>query len=172
MAAEYHRIDLAGLALSPGQGRRLTREVRLGALEFGGQRYAPAGGGVPVDLDVSRTASGHAFHLAFSTKLEGPCIRCLEAAAVPIEVEAREIHQPAEGDEELESPYVEGEELNLSAWARDALVLEVPIQLLCRPDCAGLCPVCGESLNDAELGAHDHAKPAGPFAGLGDLLAD
>jgi uncharacterized protein len=172
MAPEYHRIDLAGLALSPGQGVRLHREVRPGALRLGGQRYEVAGGTVPILLEVSRTASGHAFHVAFSARFEGPCMRCLEDAAVPIEVEAREIHQPANGDEELESPYVDGDSLDVGGWAHDALALVAPAQMLCREDCAGLCPVCGESLNDAETGAHDHAQPSGPFAGLGDLLAD
>ena len=42
------------------------------------------------------------------------------------------------------------EELDLGRWAHDAAVLALPTRILCRPDCAGLCPVCGESLNDAD----------------------
>ena len=53
-------------------------------------------------------------------------------------------------------------ELDLGAWAHDALVLALPPQLLCRSDCAGLCAVCGESLNDAEPGAHDHPREPDP----------
>ena len=59
-------------------------------------------------------------------------------------------------DEELRSPYVEDDELDLGRWAHDAAVLAIPARILCRADCAGLCPVCGESLNDADPADHEH----------------
>ena len=77
-------------------------------------------------------------------------------------MDAREVDQPTATDEELMSPYVDEGDLDLGAWARDALVLALPPKLLCRPDCAGLCPVCGESLNEAAPGAHDHPKEPDP----------
>ena len=49
--------------------------------------------------------------------------------------------------------------LDLRSWARDALALALPTQLLCRPECAGLCPVCGTDLN---LAAPDHAHEREP----------
>jgi uncharacterized protein len=79
-----------------------------------------------------------------------------------IDVDAREVHQPADGDEELESPYVAGDELRLGDWAHDALVLAMPERFLCRPDCAGLCPVCGEPLNDADPEHHEHESAPDP----------
>jgi DUF177 domain-containing protein len=170
MAAEYHRIDLSGLALSPGQGRRLHREVRPGALQLGGQRYDPVPAAVPMLLEISRTASGHAFHLTFASRLEGPCMRCLEEATVEVDVDSREVHQPSGGDEDLESPYVDGDQLDLAAWAHDALVLAAPAQLLCRPECLGLCPICGEPLNDAESADHRHGEQQdSPWAALDEL---
>ena len=86
----------------------------------------------------------------------------LPTRRVPVAVEAREVDQPGTDDEELRSPYVTEGELDLGAWAHDALVLAMPQQLLCRPDCAGLCPVCGESLNDAAAGSHDHPREPDP----------
>ena len=59
-------------------------------------------------------------------------------------------------DEELRTIYVDNDKLDLSAWARDAIALELPDKILCRPDCAGLCPVCGKNLNDEP---HDHGEP-------------
>jgi uncharacterized protein len=50
---------------------------------------------------------------------------------------------------------VHDDQLDLSAWARDALVLGLPAQILCRPDCAGLCPVCGKDLN---VEPHEHEE--------------
>ena len=162
MAAEYHTIDLARLALGSGQGRRLDLLVDPGELELGGNAYAFPRGAVAARLDVSRTAAGHALRLRFSGELAGPCVRCLDPARIEVAVDAREVDQPASHDEELTSPYVGDGLLDLTAWAHDAVALALPEQLLCRPDCAGLCPVCGESLNDADPAAHDHPRAPDP----------
>jgi uncharacterized protein len=87
------------------------------------------------------------------------------------EVLAREVSQPGEG-EELESPYVQDGVLDLKAWARDALALTIPTQILCRPDCAGLCPVCGTDLNEAGP-EHAHEQEPDPrWAKLSELHFD
>ena len=65
-------------------------------------------------------------------------------------------------DEELRSPYVEGEELDVTRWTQDAIALALPGQIICRPDCAGLCAVCGESLNDADPDQHRHDENTDP----------
>ena len=100
------------------------------------------------------TGGGWALRLRFSARLEGSCMRCLEPAAPAVEVDAREVEQAGAG-EELDSPYVDGDALDLRAWTRDALALARPAKLLCRPDCAGLCPVCGENLNEVPGHAHE-----------------
>ena len=172
-AAQYHTIDLARLSLSPGQGTRLELGVDPGALEFGGTDYRLADGTIATRLDVSRTAAGYALRLRFAGALAGPCMRCLEPARLEVEVEAREVDQPASEDEELLSPYVADGVLDLSAWAHDALALALPAQILCRADCAGLCPVCGKSLNDADPGEHDHPREPDPrWAKLRELKLD
>jgi uncharacterized protein len=170
VSAPFNTIDLATLALKSGEGRRLDALVDPGAVELGGQSYTPHGS-VPVRLDVSRTPTGHALRLQFSAELEGLCMRCLEPARFPVAVEAREVHQPSTSDEELTSPYVDGDELDLSAWAHDALLLALPQALLCRPDCAGLCPECGVPLNGADPAEHRHdAAPDPRWAKLRELL--
>lgn len=113
-------------------------------------------------LEVSRTAAGHAMRLRFDAALEGPCMRCLTRSTFPVAVDAREVHQPASGDEELTSPYVADDELDVSAWAHDALALALPQTLLCRPDCAGLCPECGISLNEVDPETHHHERAPDP----------
>jgi DUF177 domain-containing protein len=171
--AEGGKVDLERLALSSGQARSLDLEVGLDPIELGGQTYAPAGGGSEARLDVSRTSTGYALRLRFSSQLTGPCVRCLEDAATDLEVDAREVDQPSAGDEELRSPYVSDGNLDVDRWASDALVLALPSQPLCRPDCAGLCSVCGESLNDADPEAHRHSQGGDPrMAKLRDLRLD
>jgi uncharacterized protein len=144
-------IDLERLSLSHGEGTRLDLPVSIGSLELGGQTYEAVPDPVRARLDVSRPSRGYAVHLRFPIAIEGPCMRCLADAEVEVEVEGREIDQRDTDDEELRSPYVdEDNELDLGRWAHDAAILALPARILCRPDCAGLCPVCGESLNDAD----------------------
>ena len=173
MARGYQTIDLARFAISPGEGRRLDLDVAPGRLELGGERYVVAGNTVATRLDLSRTAGGYAIRMRFTAHVAGPCMRCLDDADVAVEIDAREVDQPGEDDEELRSPYVDGDELDLSAWVHDSLMLALPIQLLCRPDCRGLCPVCGASLNDADPNVHQHESDPDPrWAKLRELRLD
>ena len=173
MYAEGGKVDLERLALSSGQARTLDLEVGLEPIELGGQTYSPAGGLAEARLDISRTSTGYALRLRFSSRLTGPCVRCLEEAATHLEIDAREVDQGGTADEELRSPYVTEGNLDVDRWAGDALVLAFPSQPLCRDDCAGLCAVCGESLNDADPEAHRHDPGGDPrMAKLRDLKLD
>jgi uncharacterized protein len=163
-------IDLSRLSLSHGEGRRLDLPVRLEPIELGGQIYAASAEQVKAQLEISRPSGGYAFRLRFPLRLEGPCMRCLADAAAEIEVDSREVDQGDSEDEELHSPYVEEEELDLGRWAREAAVLALPNRILCRAECAGLCPICGESLNDVDAGQHQHETPTDPrWAKLNEL---
>lgn len=165
-------LDLGGMRLTSGEGRHLDLQVSLGSLELGGERYPVTPAAVPVRLDISRTTGqGYALRIRFSAGLEGPCMRCLEPAAPVFEVDAREVSQPGEVDE-LDSPYVVDGTLELAAWAHDALALALPAALLCRPDCAGLCPVCGENLNQAGPEHHHEAQPDARWAKLSEIRFD
>lgn len=162
-------FDLERLQLRSGEGRRLDLEVALPDFRFAAQPYEVVPKAVPVRLDVSRmTGDGYSLRLRLSASLHGPCMRCLDPASPVYEVDAREVNQPGGGDE-MTSPYVDEDgELDLAAWSRDALVLAVPDQVVCRPDCAGLCPECGENLN--ENPGHAHEKGPDPrWAVLRDL---
>jgi uncharacterized protein len=168
--AAYNTIDLARLAPSPGDGTRLDAAVEPGRLDLGGQLYEVSGGSVPARLDVSRTLTGYALRLRFTAHVDGPCVRCLEHADVAVGVDAREVDQPAASDPDLDSPYVVDSHLDLASWAHDALALALPSQLLCRPECLGLCAVCGASLNDADRAEHSHPEAGGsPWAKLDEL---
>jgi uncharacterized protein len=117
------------------------------------------------------TDGGYALRLRFEVALAGPCMRCLEAARPTVAVDAREVDQRGGGDE-LDSPYVEAEVLDLRAWARDSLALALPSKVVCRPDCAGLCPVCGANLNHAGPGHAHEPAPDPRWAKLRELRLD
>jgi uncharacterized protein len=152
-------FDISRLNLSTGEGRRLELPVELAPFELGGQTYVADPAAPTVRLEASRHSSGFAFKLNFPIHIEGPCMRCLEPAALDLEVEAREVDQMNTSDSDLRSPYVHEDELDISRWAHDAVMLALPVRILCRPDCLGLCPDCGEPLNDADPSDHEHEKP-------------
>jgi uncharacterized protein len=185
-------FDLGALRLTSGEGRRLDLHVAIEPFSLGGESYLVQPENVPARLDISRTTGdGYALRLRFAASLVGPCMRCLEPAAPTFTVDVREVSQAADSRashasgsargrnrheddsrDELTSPYVEDGVLDLHGWARDALALSVPANLLCREDCAGLCPVCGVNLNEAGLD-HGHERAPDPrWAALSELRFD
>jgi uncharacterized protein len=161
-------IDLGRLALSSGDGRRLDLDVDVESLELAGERYETSSAAVRVD--VSRTTGdGWSLRVRSEIRLEGPCMRCLTGAHRSVHLDAREVDQPGAGDDELTSPYVDGDELRLGDWVRDALVLALPAQIVCDDDCRGLCPVCGEDLNRAGPEHRHEAAPDPRWAKLREL---
>jgi len=146
-------FNLRRVKLRPGEQLHDTLEVELPAFEFGGQRYLPVPEEVPAELEVTRATTGTVFTLSFRTRLHGPCYRCLGDAVLEVPIHAREYQAESPEDEQMATPYLAGDELDVSAWARDAVALALPDKILCRADCAGLCPVCGVNLNDEP---HEH----------------
>ena len=154
---EMTTLDLRKLRLRSGDQYRDEQEIELEPFELGGQHYLPVPGTVSAELTVTRASTGTVFELRFGSRLHGPCFRCLEDAVLDVPVSAREYQAVNPGDdEELRTIYLEDDKLDLSAWARDAIALELPDKILCEPDCAGLCPVCGKNLKDEP---HDHGEP-------------
>jgi uncharacterized protein len=152
-------FSLRQLKLRSGEQFRGTVEVELEPLVLGGSEYVPVPAEVPAELTITQANTGTVYQLAFDAELHGPCFRCLRDTVVAESVNARE-YQAANpgGDEELVSPYVHDDALDLSSWARDALALGLPDKILHAPDCAGLCAVCGKDLNDEP---HTHDEIAG-----------
>ena len=92
-----------------------------------------------------------------STSLELPCARCLEPVVQDVERKFDLLYRPLGVDAgekevavtgtEAEISYYQGEGLLLEDALREQVLLSVPLRVLCRDDCKGLCPVCGKNLN-------------------------
>ena len=151
---------------------RETVELELEPLRLGGQEYVPSPDPTPAELTITKATSGTVLELAFRVHLHGPCFRCLADAELEPAIAAREYQAASpDADEELRSPYVADDVLDLSSWARDAIALELPDKILCRPDCAGLCPVCGRDLNE-EPHVHEETEADPRWAALRSLRED
>jgi uncharacterized protein len=164
-------FNLRNLKLRVGQQFHGDVDVELEPLVLGGQDYRPEPAEVPAKLTITKATSGTVYELAFRVQLLGPCFRCLRDTAIELSIRATEYQADSpDGDEELETPYVADDTLDLSAWARDALALELPEKILHSADCAGLCPVCGKDLND-EPHTHEEVAADPRWAAL-DALRD
>jgi len=147
-------FDLRQAKLRPGEEYRAEQEIALSPYDLGGQRYLPVPEHVTAELAITRGTSGTTFELRFPVRLHGPCYRCLRDAVLDLSVHAREYQATSPGEaDELRTPYVRDNQLLLSDWARDAIAGDLPEQILCRADCAGLCAICGEDLNEHP---HEH----------------
>jgi len=166
-------FSLRSVKLRSGEEYRDAVELELAPLDLAGQRYLFVPSEVPAELAISRASTGTVFQLGFQARLHGPCMRCLADAVIEVAIDAREYQATNPGlDEELKTPYLADDNLDLAFWGRDAVVLALPDKILCRPDCAGLCPVCGRDLN---IEPHEHEEePAdsrwGALAELRDRL--
>ena len=161
-------FNLRTLKLRSGEQFADALDVQLDPLELGGQRYLPVPETVLAELSITRASTGTVFELHFDTRLHGPCYRCLADAVLDVPISAREYQATNPDSDELRTPYLDEDRLDLSAWARDAVVLALPEQILCRADCAGLCPVCGKDLN-AEPHTHDEERTDSRWAALAEL---
>ena len=162
-------FDLRRLKLRSGDQFRGEVQVELEPLVLGGSEYVPDPVEVPAALTVTKATTGSVYQLSFRARLHGPCFRCLRDTAIEESVDAREYQATNPGDDdELRSPYVVDDTLDLSAWARDALALGLPLQILHAPDCSGLCPVCGKDLNE-EPHTHDEVAGDARWAALDEL---
>jgi uncharacterized protein len=124
---------------------------------------------VPAELAITKASTGTLFELAFTSRLHGPCYRCLDDAVLDVPIAAREYQATnPDGSDELRTQYLQNDNLDLGAWSRDAIALALPDKILCRLDCAGLCPVCGKNLNN-EPHTHEEESADPRWAALETL---
>ena len=130
----------------PGELRE--RVLEFDAPEQLGESVAVVKQGTPVriDLRLEGLHDGVLVTAEVDTVASGECVRCLDPVAVPVEVEFQELF--AYSEDEAFDFAIRDDHVNLESVVRDAVVLALPFQPVCRPDCPGLDPVTGEKLPD------------------------
>ena len=160
-------FSLRQVKLRSGEEYRDEVELEREPFELGGERYLPVPDKVPAELAIQKASTGTVFELGFTARLHGPCYRCLGDAVLDVPIAASEYQatNPPKGSDDLRTPYVADDNLDLSGWARDAVALALPDKILCRADCAGLCPMCGKNLNE-EPHEHEDETPDSRWSAL------
>lgn len=131
-------------------------ELRERVLEFDvpeqlGEAVAVVRQGEPIriELRLEGLHDGVLVTGEVDTTADGECVRCLDPVEVPVEVEFQELF--AYSDDEAFDFAIRDDHVNLESVVRDAVVLALPFQPVCRPDCPGLDPVTGEKLPDGAV---------------------
>ena len=171
-------LDTRELGRRPGSQRQVSLTAEAPA-ELGIEILSvPEGSPVDVDLRLEAVMEGVLVTGTAEADLEGECSRCLEEIEDTVHVDLQELFVYDDSDDRGRRPddpdddvsRLEGDLIDLEPLLRDAVVLALPFQPLCRDDCPGLCVECGARLADDP--DHRHDAPIDPrWAALGDVVA-
>lgn len=131
--------------------------------------------GSPIELDLRLESVVEGVLVTGTARMQalGECVRCLTEVRVDVEADIQElfVHDAAGEDDEEGVSVLQGDLVDLEPVLRDDVVLDLPFQPLCSPDCSGLCPTCGARLDDDP--DHHHDDTVDPrWAALEALAAD
>jgi uncharacterized protein len=161
-------VDTRDLGRRAGEMRELHRE--LSAPPGWGLELVQVAQGATVELDIRLEAvvDGVLVTAVLSAPLSAECGRCLDSFTTEVELTATDlfVYEPEVDDDEVRS--LDGDLLDLEPLLHDAVVLALPLNPVCSPDCQGLCATCGARLADVEPG-HQHEQIDPRWAALATL---
>jgi uncharacterized protein len=151
-------LDTHELRRSPGALKNVRATVDAPG-ELGiGVIGVPVGSPIQLDLQLESVVEGVLVTGTATVVVSGECVRCLAPIADRLGIDVQELFvYPGSEAAEDEASRLEGDLIDLQPLLRDSVVVELPFQPLCLPDCAGLCPKCGTNLNDHPDHSHEVA---------------
>lgn len=162
-------IDTRELGRRPGSMRTVSRTVPAPADLGVDVLSVPVGSDLLLDLRLEAVMEGVLVSGTARGRLAGECVRCLEPLEQEVVSDLQELFAYPGGDRQDDDglPEMDGDLLDLEPVVRDAVVLGLPFQPVCREDCPGLCPSCGVSLSEEP--EHDHPVTDTRWSALNDL---
>jgi len=167
-------LDTRELGRRPGTMQTVRREIAAPAGLRSALVGVPDGAPLVLDLRLESVTEGVLVTGTVTVPTEGECGRCLEPVTIELVVDVCELfaYPDSVTDETAGADEVDrivDDLIDVEPVVRDAVVLGLPVTPLCRTDCAGLCPDCGQRLDDLPAG-HTHHKIDPRWAGLADFL--
>ena len=162
-------LNVSRALRSPGQQYAFQARVELPEMEIfsdnvrfedaraEGEFLATEDGRVSVRATARATVLAH-------------CSRCLEEVSTPVEAEIDAVYSRVPDPEDPDLYGFEGFALDLTDAVKDALVLELPMRFICKPDCKGLCPVCGVNRNKVACTCQEGGNTTNPFSALKNIV--
>ena len=171
-------IDTHDLGRSPGSMRELERFDEAPQAIGIDVIAIRKGSSIKLSLRLEAVVQGVLITGRAVAKASGECVRCLEPVTLPLDVYFQELftYEPEPKQRKTAQDYDDDDPLpelidgmaDLGPALIDAVVLNLPYQPLCRPDCAGLCPDCGQLL--AADPTHKHSRNDSRWAHLTGLV--
>jgi uncharacterized protein len=178
-------FDTHELGRRPGAMKKVSRSVPAPQdLGVAGVIGVPEGADVALDLRLESVMEGVLVTGTARAPVEGECVRCLEPVGWQLDADFQEMFSYPDADtrtarrdeagddaeDEDDTPQLEDDLFDLEPVLRDAVVLALPMQPVCRDDCPGLCSQCGARLADDP--DHHHEVTDIRWAALQDLAVD
>jgi uncharacterized protein len=150
MAPRLHQLRLNARELLRQPGLQKPVAVSLAASDLGidDDRITDE---ITVDVTATSNIDGVVVEGTVTMSWRASCRRCLAEVFGTSSIEVDEVYQD-EIDDDADAFPIEGDQIDLVPAVREAVLLELPDDVLCREDCAGICPVCG---TDRNLGSCD-----------------
>ncbi len=166
-------INLTDVFTSEGKVVRKTIPLELTEFRYGSGTF-PITEASPVQLTMSNLGVGKALvEGTAEVALLMECDRCLEPVSVSLKLAfSREVTSPDTADSaqlEENEDILEGSQLNIETLINNEILMNLPDKVLCRPDCKGICKLCGQNLNEGECGCDDFV-PDPRLAAIKDIF--
>ena len=170
---ETVKIDLFDVLTTDGKVKTEEFCYYSDVFDMTGEEYQVTDKG-NISLKFENIEQGHVrLKGKYRIGLSIPCSRCLEPVGCEVEdefdTELVSLKEPSDEDETEDISFLQGNEFNVSEFIDQSVLMNMPSKVLCREDCKGLCPVCGNNLNDHDCGC-DSFVPDPRMAILSDIF--
>ena len=166
-------INLTDVFTSEGKVKKLQKPYENDSFFWYGNQY-PVSESSEISITLTNIGTGCVLVEGdLQITLTIPCDRCLQSVNVPLSVAfTHQVVSPDKEDaasEEDEQNFMSGYELDIDALINNEILINMPVKVLCREDCKGICPVCGRNLNEGECGC-DTFVPDPRMAAIKDIF--
>lgn len=168
-------IHLSDVFTSEGKRLDVNAELEMTSFDNGRERFEITRK-FPVSIAVTHLETGKILVKAdLQLTLQAACDRCLTEVPVELKLQTErvvlspELATAAEGAEADDQGFVDGYELDVEAFAHDMIIGNWPAKILCKEDCKGICPVCGQNRNVRDCGC-DSFVPDPRMAVIQDIF--
>ncbi|MGJ4850337.1 YceD family protein [Bacillota bacterium Meth-B3] len=163
-------LDISRALKNPGQSYPFSGALSLEAMDVLDDPVRFEG----VAIDGSFTGAVESVKVVgrVRAKVHTRCALCLDPVAFDLDAPLAEVFTRTVDPEDPDQRPLNGYAVDLTDPAKDALLLALPMRALCRPDCGGLCPVCGVNLNHRRCTCQEGGERHNPFSALDELLTE
>ncbi len=166
-------MNLTDVFLSEGKETEQSFDLEADAVSYLGNTYLVLERS-PIRVKCSNIGMGKALvHGTLQLVLLAPCDRCLKDVKVSLQLEFEQEVMSMEAiqqeEEQNEQSFLQGYELDIEALVNSEILVNMPVKVLCKPDCKGICKQCGQDLNERDCGC-DTFVPDPRMAAIKDIF--